>query len=720
VGSGEHNGARPPSTPPLRSDGRSAILVVDDSPGNLVAFEATLRSLGQPVVTATCAEQALRELLSQDIAVAVLDVQMPGTSGFELAAMIRSHSRLAHVPIIFVTASSRDYAQIFAGYAAGAVDYLLKPFEPEILRAKIRVFLELHLRERQVREQAARLHQHEIRELERRGQERLQRLTESLPLPVWGVRPDGRVHVCNSAWSAYSGATAEQTDLLVSPRWVHPIDFDQVRSTWDVGIRSEQPFEVQCRLRGRTDGMYRWFVLRAVPETSQAVPQGFWIVAGVDVDAQKTAEEERGRLLRREQRAREAAEAANRTKDEFLATISHELRTPLNAILGWARMMRGGMLDAKRVAHAVDTIERNAKAQASLINDILDVSRIVSGKMRLQVGPLDLPAVVGDAVQTLRPAAEAKAIDLQCESLLSQAPMIGDPLRVQQIVWNLVSNAVKFTPRGGRVEVRLERDGDSARLMVRDTGPGIGPELLPYVFDRFRQGDATTSRTHEGLGLGLSIVKNLVELHGGEVVATSEGVGKGAEFTVSLPLGAREHERLNGPQAPIFRVEERATRLRGAEPRLAGATVLFVDDRPEARQLADALFERYGATIVSVETAAEALTAFKALVPDVLISDIGMPGQDGYALIRSVRRLPLSAGGNVPAIALTAYARAEDALRAKEEGFHIHLPKPVDPDELVELVANLIAGGSSGGGTVRGSGIFSPPRSSPERAGSAD
>jgi len=720
LGSGEHSGARPPSVPPVRSDSRAAILVVDDSPGNLVAFEASLKSLGQPIVTATCAEEALRELLSQDIAVAILDVQMPGTSGFELAAMIRSHSRLANVPIIFVTASSRDYAQIFAGYAAGAVDYLLKPFEPEILRAKIRVFLELHLREKQVREQAARLHQHELRELERRGQERLQRLTESLPLPVWGVRPDGRVHVCNSAWSAYSGATAEQTDLLVSPRWVHPIDFDPVRATWDVGIRSAQPFEVQCRLRARTEGTYRWFVLRAVPEGGLAEPHGFWIVAGVDVDAQKSAEEERARLLRREQRAREAAEAANRTKDEFLATISHELRTPLNAILGWARMMRGGILDTQRMAHAVETIERNAKAQASLINDILDVSRIVSGKMRLQVGPLDLPAVVGDAVQTLRPAAEAKAIDLQCESSLSQAPMVGDPLRMQQIVWNLVSNAVKFTPRGGRVEVRLELEGDSARLVVRDTGPGIAADLLPYIFDRFRQGDATASRTHEGLGLGLSIVKHLVELHGGEVVARSEGAGKGAEFVVSLPLGAREPERLQAPQAQIFRIEERANRIRGTQPRLDGATVLFVDDRPEARALADALFERYGATVVSVESAEHALSALKALVPDVLISDIGMPGQDGYALIRSVRRLPLSAGGNVPAIALTAYARAEDALRAKEEGFHVHLPKPVDPDELVELVASLIAGGARADRPIRGSGIFSPPPSESGRTGSAD
>ena len=719
MGSGEYNSTRPPSGPPLRSDGRAAILVVDDSPGNLVAFEASLKSLGQPIVTATCAEEALRELLSQDIAVAVLDVQMPGTSGFELAAMIRSHSRLAHVPIIFVTASSRDYAQIFAGYAAGAVDYLLKPFEPEILRAKIRVFLELHLREKQVREQGARLHQHELRELERRGQERLQRLTESLPLPVWGVRPNGSVHVCNSAWTTYSGATAEQTDLLVGPRWVHPIDLDSVRATWEVGIRSGQPFEVQCRLRSRTEGMHRWFVLRAVPEAGHAEPHGFWIVAGVDIDAQKTGEEERARLLRREQRAREAAEAANRTKDEFLATISHELRTPLNAILGWARMMRGGILDAKRMAHAIETIERNAKAQASLINDILDVSRIVSGKMRLQVGPLDLPAVVGDAVQTLRPAAEAKAIDLQCESSLSQARMAGDPLRMQQIVWNLVSNAVKFTPRGGRVHVRLEREGDYARLVVGDTGLGIAPELLPYVFDRFRQGDATASRTHEGLGLGLSIVKHLVELHGGEVVARSDGVGKGAEFVVSLPLGAREPERLDAPQAPIFRDDERANYVR-AQTRLDGATVLFVDDRPEARALADALFERYGATVVSVESADQALSALKALVPDILISDIGMPGQDGYALIRNVRRLPLSAGGNVPAIALTAYARAEDALRAKEEGFHVHLPKPVDPDELVELVANLIADGARVDGPVHASGFFSPPRSEPGRAGSAD
>jgi CheY-like chemotaxis protein/nitrogen-specific signal transduction histidine kinase len=409
------------------------------------------------------------------------------------------------------------------------------------------------------------------------------------------------------------------------------------------------------------------------------------------LDCPQSSEQERAGWLERERVAREEAEAANRMKDEFFATVSHELRTPLNAILGWARMLRTGMLGPSRVEHALEAIERSAQAQARLINDLLDVSRIVSGKLRLQVGPVDLRTIVTEAVETVRPAAEAKGLDLRWEPPTDHFPMRGDPSRLQQIVWNLASNAVKFTPKGGRVDIGLEREGDGVRLSVNDTGDGIAADFLPFVFDRYRQGNATTGRAHEGIGLGLSIVRHLAELHGGRVAAKSAGPGQGALFTLNLPLWIGNAGGKASPEVAAFRAREQRYRARPKLPKLTGATVLFVDDHPEARSLAEVVFGQCGARVISAGSAEEALESLTAFVPDVLISDIGLPGKDGYALIRSVRALPASAGGAVPAIALTAYARPEDERRAWHEGFQVHLAKPVEPDELAALVARLIA-----------------------------
>jgi PAS domain S-box-containing protein len=667
-----------------------AILVVDDNKANLLAFRATLEPLGQNVVTADSGEEALRQLLHRDFALILLDVQMPGMNGFELAALVKAHARLASVPIIFVTAISRDAKQVFNGYAHGAVDYLLKPFEPEMLRAKVSVFVELYRTQQTIRAQARLLHEHEVREIERRNEERFRGLTESMPLPVWGVQPDGKVYVCNGAWTEYSGLEADDTGSIVSPRWMHESDLDLSRARWTEGRQAGAAFDLECRLRRQRDGVFRWHLLRAVPERGVRARQGFWIVAGIDIDAQKTSEDERARVLEREQRAREAAEEANRTKDEFLATVSHELRTPLNAILSWARLVRTGMLGSDRMSHALETIERNAHVQAKLINDILDASRIISGKLRLQVGPVDLCAVVGHAIDTVRPAAEAKNIELCWPTEKARAPMTGDPSRLQQVVWNLLSNAVKFTPKGGRVEVRVEYDGDTARIVVSDTGRGIKPEFLPQVFDRFRQEDASISREHEGLGLGLSIVKQLVELHGGVVSAESAGVGQGATFSVLLPVAGEATLRDAPTDAPALRSPAEMDRPWTSLPGLDGTTVLFVDDQPEAREVVSLVLGHCGAKVIAVETADQAMRTLRSVKPDVLISDVGLPGEDGYALIRQVRALGPSGGGNVPAVALTAYARPEDQLRAKHEGFQVHLAKPVEPDELVALVASLV------------------------------
>jgi PAS domain S-box-containing protein len=493
-----------------------AILVVDDNSANLVAFQATLEPLAHPVVTAASGEEALRHLLQGDFALILLDVQMPGMNGFELADLIKSHVRLANVPIIFVTAISRDTTHVFNGYRHGAVDYLLKPFEPEMLRAKVKVFIELYRTQHTIRAQAQLLHEHEVRELERCNEERFRDLTESMPLPVWGVEANGNVHVCNRAWTEYSGLTAEETGAVVGSPWMHPLDIERARATWEQGTRAGATFDLECRLRQKRDDSFHWHLMRAVPERGVRARQGFWIVAGTDIDAQKSADEARTRTLERAQRAREEAETTNRMKDEFLAMVSHELRTPLNAILGWSRIVRTGRLDAVGLSRAMGTIERNAQVQVKLISDILDTSRIVSGKLRLQIEPVDLQAIVGDSIDAVRPAAEARSIELAWRHEPGGVPMLGDASRLQQVVWNLLSNAVKFTPKGGRVDVRMESDGESARIVVEDTGRGIRPEFLPFVFDRFRQEDSTISREQEGLGLGLSIVKNLVELHGGQ------------------------------------------------------------------------------------------------------------------------------------------------------------------------------------------------------------
>lgn len=665
-----------------------AILVVDDSAANLVAFRAILEPLGCPVAVAESGEEALRQLLRRDFALMVLDVQMPTMSGYELATLIKSHGRLAGVPIIFVTAMSHDHKQVFAGYAHGAVDYLVKPFQPEILRAKANVFVELYRAHQTIRVQAWRLHEQEVRAILGRNEERFRELTESLPLPVWGVAPDGAVYVCNRAWTEYSGLSAEETGSIVSARWMEKEDLARAFDSWAEGRRVGVAFDLECRLRRARDESFRWHLLRAVPEQGDRARQGFWIVAGTDIDSQKAADSERARVLAREQRAREEAEAANHMKDEFLATVSHELRTPLTAILGWSRLARTGALDETDLAHALATIERNAQVQARLINDLLDISRIISGKLRLQPGSLDLRAVVTDAVDAIRPAADGKRIDLRWECPQAEISMRGDASRLQQVIWNLLSNAVKFTPQGGRVEVRLENDGARARLVVDDDGRGIGSDFLPHVFDRFRQEPVHAGGESDGLGLGLSIVKHLVELHGGQVQGESQGPGRGATFTVLLPC---QPASLDGspPGEGVLPLDLRRDDRRAALPQLDGVRVVFVDDHADARQLVSVVLGRHGASVIAVETAEQAIDAVQSSAPHVLISDIGLPGEDGYTLIRRIRALPPSIGGSVPAVALTAFARPEDRRRAQDEGYQVHLAKPVEPDELVALVASF-------------------------------
>jgi signal transduction histidine kinase len=391
------------------------------------------------------------------------------------------------------------------------------------------------------------------------------------------------------------------------------------------------------------------------------------------------SEEARGHLLLRAERARAEAEAANRIKDEFLATLSHELRTPLTSLLGWSSVLREAKRDEKVLAQGLDAIDRNARVQAQLIDDLLDVSRIVSGKLNLDVRPLDITSVARAAINVVQPAADAKGITLDYYAEPGLGAISADSARVHQIIWNLLSNAVKFTPHGGKISLRVDQNGSDARVTVKDTGQGIDSEFLPRVFDRFRQADSSTTRSFGGLGLGLAIVRHLVELHGGTVSAQSDGVGKGAMFSATFPL-------LADRTAPVAQVQE----ISAADGySLDGLRVLLVDDEPEARQIISTVITRTGAEVKTCNSAHEALAKLSEWKPDVILSDIAMPEQDGYSFIKQVRSLPRDKGGDTPAAALTAYARDIDRRQALAAGYQMHIAKPIGASQLVTMIARL-------------------------------
>jgi signal transduction histidine kinase/ActR/RegA family two-component response regulator len=393
------------------------------------------------------------------------------------------------------------------------------------------------------------------------------------------------------------------------------------------------------------------------------------------------SEEARGQLLLRAERARAEAEAANRIKDEFLATLSHELRTPLTSLLGWSSVLREAKRDEKVLSQGLEAIDRNARVQAQLIDDLLDVSRIVSGKLNLEVRPLDISSVTRAAISVVQPAADAKSISLEYWAEPGMGAISADSARVHQIIWNLLSNAVKFTPHGGKIFIRVEQDGSDARVTVRDTGQGIDSEFLPRVFDRFRQADSSTTRSFGGLGLGLAIVRHLVELHGGTVSAQSEGVNQGAIFSATFPLLADRAE----PIVSAHSGEMSSLEIRS----LDGLRVLLVDDEPEARQIISTVITRTGAEVRACTSASEALAKLAEWKPDVILSDIAMPDEDGYSFIGKVRELPRDRGGEIPAAALTAYARDVDRRQALAAGYQMHIAKPISASQLIIMVAKL-------------------------------
>ncbi|MDQ3439854.1 MAG: ATP-binding protein [Planctomycetota bacterium] len=523
------------------------------------------------------------------------------------------------------------------------------------------------------------------------SEERFRQLAETIPQLAWMAGSDGAIFWYNRRWYDYTGKTLAQMEGWGWQSVHDPAHLPSVMERWQRSIQTGDPFEMEFPLKG-ADGRFRSFLTRIAPLHDGDGRIALWFGTNTDIEDRRRHAEERTRLLDAERAAREDAERASRMKDEFLATLSHELRTPLNAILGWSQILADGPKDEEDLSEGLRTIERNARAQTQIIEDLLDMSRIISGKVRLDVQRIDLAAVVRSAIETTRPAAEGKGIRLGAVLDPSAGPVSGDPNRLQQVMWNLLTNAIKFTPRGGRVHVVLERVNSHLELSVTDTGEGIAPEFLPHVFDRFRQADASTTRRHGGLGLGLNIVKQLVELHGGSIRAKSLGVGHGSTFSVSLPLTVvhpepepaveRRHPQMTTGAAVASLFDEPCILLKGVK-------VLVVDDEPDARGLLRRVLEDCEAVVSTADSADDAMRRLTEDPPDVLLSDIGMPGEDGYSLIRRVRALDAEKGGNIPAVALTAYARAEDRVKSVLSGFQMHIAKPVEPAEVIAMVASL-------------------------------
>jgi PAS domain S-box-containing protein len=632
------------------------VLNVDDYEPNRYARTQMLRRAGFEVHEAATGNEALKVAVSHNPAVVLLDVNLPDMDGFEVCRRLKTEPRTAMIAVLHLSATFVNPGHRALGLEGGADGYLTEPVEPPVLIATINALLRMRRAEERARQLA----------------QQWQATFDAIRDGVAVLNAAGTVLQCNEAFLRIFGrAGSDVIGTTVSQLWGAPSDRER-----------EQPFMrllLSCRREtGTLNLRERWYEISADPVLDDESALIGCVYIAHDVTERQRAEEDRASLLAAEQAARAEAETANRAKDEFLATVSHELRAPLTAMLGWTRMLRSRMLDETASQHALETIERNVAIQTRLIEDLLDVSRIITGRLRLDVRAVDLNAIIREALDAVLPAAEAKAIRVEAVLEPGAARLLGDPARLQQVMWNLVSNAVKFTPTGGRVEVRHENDGTEARISVNDTGQGISPEFLPHVFERFRQAESSSGRIHGGLGLGLAIVRHLVELHGGAVRAASSGIGRGSTFIVTLPCRALEATAPSTPGRP-------------AElPTLDGIRVLVVDDDADARDLLGMVLTQARADVVTVGSSQEALALLEQAPPDVLVSDIGLPEENGYELIRRVRALAAKRGGEIPAIALTGHARSEDQDRALAAGYQVHVAKPVEPAALISAIASVV------------------------------
>ncbi|HEX8197741.1 MAG TPA: response regulator [Pyrinomonadaceae bacterium] len=740
------------------------ILLVDDRPENLLAMETVLADLGQNLISVSSGREALRFLLAEEVALILLDVQMPGLNGFELAELIRERKCTQRTPIIFVSATSKDEQYVFKGYSLGAVDYLTKPIEPEILKSKVRFFIELFQQNQEIKRQAHLLEKANIEldglnaELEARVSKRtaqleaanqkleneivvrkraearlatehavtrtlaeasnletasqaiLKAFCEHLKADVsclWLLNDKNtklslaQIEVSEEAGDVASfvneskrlkfkigvglpGQVWEKNAPIWLPNTVRGEKFPRAAVAATVGLHSAVGFPI--KIGKEIFGVIEFFTRR--PLLSDQNLLNMLEATGSEIGQfiqRKRVEAERENLLLREKTLREQAEKASRLKDEFLATVSHELRTPLNAILGWGQMLNTGKLTDADRDRALETIYRNAKSQAQLIDDLLDTSRLITGNLRLNLSPTSVIKVIESALDVVRPAAEAKKINLSAVYNSKIETVTCDSHRLQQMIWNLLTNAVKFTPNGGSVEIALEQSGSNIQIKVKDTGQGIPGEFLPFVFDRFRQADSSSTRRHGGLGIGLAIVRHLAELHGGSVKADSDGENLGATFTITLPasLAVNNHKESELDENNGYLKKE------SSDLELDGVRILIVDDDADTCEMLTYALNQWGAQAQTSASVSEAFNSLSEWQPDILLTDINMPGEDGYALISKVRSLTSEKIASIPAIALTALARPEDSEQAISAGFQLHFAKPVDTQKLAEAIINL-------------------------------
>jgi PAS domain S-box-containing protein len=629
------------------------ILLVDDELANRYALSRVLVQAGYDVIEAATGTEALRIVNERRPDLVVLDVKLPDVSGYEVCRQIKGNPDTSTVLVLQISATFVNSRDTVRSLDAGADSYLTQPVEPPVLVATVGALLRLRRAEEALRESEA----------------RYRVLFEGNPIPAWVVDADSSaiVAVNDAAVERYGYARGEFLAMRIGDLHAHA----------DLPALVKQLADVQGQIgiwRHRTkDGTDLDVEMTAVP--IRFGRHRARLVIGIDVTERRRLERARAELLGRERAARAQAEEANLAKDDFLATLSHELRTPLNAMLGWVRVLQSGKSDEGTTARGLDAIERNCRIQAQLIEDLLDVSRIIAGKLTLERNVLDLADVTQAAVEGLRVSAQTKHLDIVVRAERAPVHVEGDFARLQQVAANLISNAIKFTAEGGRITVNVEARGAHAALVVTDTGQGIRPEFLPHVFEKFRQGDSSTARAHTGLGLGLAIVRHLVELHGGRVDAASRGEGQGSTFTVTLPLAAASRPA----EFPVAVNRE-------GQVSLDGVHVLVVDDDADSLSLASVALGHCGARVTAARSGSEALEAVKADAPDVLVSDLGMPGMDGIQLIRELRE---ATGTVMPAVAVTAYAHSADVARTLAAGYRMHLSKPLDPMRLAEAVASL-------------------------------
>ena len=608
----------------------------------------------------------------------------------ELVACVDKQPVWSDVPLIVLSRSGHEKSSLSALIARlGNVTVIERPIRTSTLVALVRSSLRARGRQYQVREYLQQ--QEQAQKTIREGERRYRALIENIAdYAIFMTDAQGRISTWNGGAEAILGYSAAEVIGKTLDLFSTQEDIDGNKTVLEMNQAMSTGRVTSEGWKMRKDGT-RLFIegvaVSVVDESGQLVGMAHFLR---DVTDKHRIATEREQLLESERAARGDAERASRTKDEFLATLSHELRTPLNAIIGWTQVMRKTNNLPADAIKAIDVIDRNARAQAQIIADLLDMSSIISGKVRLEVQRTDLASIIGATVETVRPATQAKGIRLSVVLDPRAGPVRGDPNRLQQVLWNLLTNAVKFTQKDGRVTITLARVNSHLEIEVADNGEGIDPAFLPHMFDRFRQADASTTRRHGGLGLGLSIVKQLVELHGGSISVRSAGRGMGSTFRVTLPLMPTATESLERPanrEHPTYSADVPDLDTSAAID-LEGVKVLVVDDEPDARLLIQRLLEDCNAVVITAASVAEALHALVLAPTDVIVSDIGMPGEDGFTLIRRIRSLG-DGKSATPAIALTAYARTEDRVKAIQAGFQLHLSKPVEPVELVTMVASL-------------------------------